>query len=135
MQYEIGRRMMSSFLRCHPRGGRWCLGIEAAGGMRISGVCRAAFAVRAPEGGDVGLDAGESGSLLHRALQAFWRETKTQDGAAFDEYGAARGAVVRAVDAALPGTTASAGASGTAPTSGFKSCGCARCCGSGYLRS
>jgi ATP-dependent helicase/DNAse subunit B len=32
-----------------------------------------------PKRADMGLDAGESGSMLHRALQYFWKKVKTQE--------------------------------------------------------
>lgn len=61
---------------------------EVAGGARVLKLQAAcgflAFAelrLRAaqPESGDLGLDAGESGSMLHRTLQYFWRTVETQD--------------------------------------------------------
>lgn len=82
-------------------GGASVLKLQAACGFLAFAELR--LRARAPESGDLGLDAGESGSLLHRALQAFWRETKTQEilrsmsAAERDE------AVMRAVEAAFTG--------------------------------
>ena len=61
---------------------------EVAGGARVLKLQAAcgflAFAelrLRAtePESGDMGLDARESGSMLHRTLQYFWKTVETQD--------------------------------------------------------
>lgn len=62
--------------------------LEVAGGaavLKLQAACGfLAFAelrlhATTPRSGDIGLDAGESGSLLHRTLQHFWQEVKTQD--------------------------------------------------------
>ena len=55
-----------------------------------------------PKGGTMGLDAGESGSLLHRVLQTFWREVKTQDRLRAMSLAERDEVLMRAVDAALP---------------------------------
>jgi probable DNA repair protein len=61
---------------------------EVAGGaavLKLQAACGfLAFAelrlhATAPRSSDIGLDAGESGSMLHRTLQYFWQEVKTQD--------------------------------------------------------
>lgn len=61
---------------------------EVAGGaavLKLQAACGfLAFAERRlhatePRSSDIGLDAGESGSMLHRTLQYFWQEVKTQD--------------------------------------------------------
>ena len=50
----------------------------------------------------MGLDAGESGSLLHRVLQYFWRETKTQDSLRLMSSADRDEILMRAIDSALP---------------------------------
>jgi ATP-dependent helicase/DNAse subunit B len=50
----------------------------------------------------MGLDAGESGSLLHRVLQYFWRETKTQDRLRLMSPTDRDDILMRAIDSALP---------------------------------
>jgi probable DNA repair protein len=55
-----------------------------------------------PKSGTLGLDAGESGSLLHRVLQAFWRETKTQETLRLMSWTDRDEFLKRAIDAALP---------------------------------
>jgi ATP-dependent helicase/nuclease subunit B len=59
------------------QGGAGVLKLQAACGF----LAFAQLRLRAgePEDGGLGLDAGESGSVLHKALQAFWREVKTQE--------------------------------------------------------
>jgi probable DNA repair protein len=52
--------------------------------------------------GTLGLDAGESGSLLHRVLQTFWRETKTQDNLRQMSSRERDERLMRAIDASLP---------------------------------
>jgi ATP-dependent helicase/DNAse subunit B len=61
---------------------------EVAGGaavLKLQAACGfLAFAelrLRAtePKRSDMGIDAGEGGSMLHRALQYFWKEVKTQE--------------------------------------------------------
>ena len=55
-----------------------------------------------PESGGLGLDAGESGSVLHTAMQAFWRGVGSQ--AKLKEMGAGEreARLVEAIDGALP---------------------------------
>ena len=55
-----------------------------------------------PRTGTMGLDAGESGSLLHRVLQYFWRETKTQDRLRLMSSTDRDEMLMRAIDSALP---------------------------------
>jgi ATP-dependent helicase/nuclease subunit B len=84
---------------------------EAGGGasvLKLQAACGfLAFAelrLRAtePKSGTLGLDAGESGSLLHRVLQTFWRETKTQEKLRLMSWTDRDELLVRAIDAALP---------------------------------
>ena len=81
-------------------GGASVLKLQAACGFLAFAELR--LRARAPESGELGLDAGESGSLLHRALQAFWRETRTQDALRAMSAAERDEAVMRAVDAAFP---------------------------------
>jgi probable DNA repair protein len=55
-----------------------------------------------PESGDMGLDAGESGSLLHRTLQNFWKEVKTQEVLRSKSWAERDEILARAIDEALP---------------------------------
>ncbi|HSY36028.1 MAG TPA: PD-(D/E)XK nuclease family protein [Acidobacteriaceae bacterium] len=84
---------------------------EVAGGasvLKLQAACGfLAFAelrLRASElrTGTIGLDAGESGSLLHRVLQYFWRETKTQDRLRLMSWTDRDEILTRAIDSALP---------------------------------
>jgi ATP-dependent helicase/nuclease subunit B len=58
-------------------GGATVLKLQAACGFLAFAQLR--LRAREPESGDMGLDAGESGSLLHRTLQHFWGEVQSQD--------------------------------------------------------
>jgi ATP-dependent helicase/nuclease subunit B len=84
---------------------------EVAGGasvLKLQAACGfLAFAqlrLRAsePESAELGLDAGESGSVLHRALQHFWEEVKTQKALQQESWAERDEALARAIDAALP---------------------------------
>ena len=84
---------------------------EVAGGasvLKLQAACGfLAFAqlrLRAsePESAELGLDAGESGSVLHRALQHFWEEVKTQEALQQKSWVERDEALARAIDAALP---------------------------------
>lgn len=84
---------------------------EVAGGasvLKLQAACGfLAFAelrLRAtePKSSTLGLDAGESGSLLHRVLQYFWRETKTQDNLRSMSLADRDEMLMRAIDASLP---------------------------------
>jgi ATP-dependent helicase/nuclease subunit B len=71
-------------------GGASVLKLQAACGFLAFAELR--LRATEPKIGTLGLDAGESGSLLHRVLQNFWRETKTER----DE------TLMHAIDQALP---------------------------------
>jgi probable DNA repair protein len=58
-------------------GGAAVLKLQAACGFLAFAQLR--LRATEPESAGMGLDAGESGSMLHRALQHFWKEVKTQD--------------------------------------------------------
>jgi probable DNA repair protein len=84
---------------------------EVAGGasvLKLQAACGfLAFAelrLRAtePKAGTLGLDAGESGSLLHRVLQTFWRQTKTQERLRQMSLADRDELISHAIDAALP---------------------------------
>jgi ATP-dependent helicase/nuclease subunit B len=81
-------------------GGVSVLKLQAACGF----LAFAQLRLRATEAktGTLGLDAGESGSLLHRALQGFWRETKTQERLRLMSWAERDQLLVRAIDDALP---------------------------------
>ena len=83
---------------------------EVAGGasvLKLQAACGfLAFAelrLRAtePKRTDMGLDAGESGSMLHRALQYFWKEVKTQEALRLMGRVDRDRILTRAIDAAL----------------------------------
>ena len=84
---------------------------EVAGGaavLKLQAACGfLAFAelrLRAtePKSGDMGLDAGESGSMLHRTLQHFWKEVKTQEALRLKSRAERDEILARSIDAALP---------------------------------
>jgi len=58
-------------------GGASVLKLQAACGFLAFAQLR--LLANEPESAGTGLDAGESGSMLHRALQHFWKEVKTQE--------------------------------------------------------
>jgi probable DNA repair protein len=84
----------------HVSGGASVLKLQAACGF----LAFAELRLRATElkSGTLGLDAGESGSLLHRVLQNFWRETKTQATLRQMSWADRDESLVRAIDAAFP---------------------------------
>ena len=82
------------------RGGAAVLKLQAACGFLAFAELR--LRATEPKGGTMGFDAGESGSLLHRVLQDFWREVKTQDRLRAMTFAERDEMLMRAVDAALP---------------------------------
>jgi probable DNA repair protein len=58
-------------------GGAAVLKLQAACGFLAFAELR--LRATEPKRADMGLDAGESGSMLHRALQYFWKKVKTQE--------------------------------------------------------
>jgi ATP-dependent helicase/nuclease subunit B len=81
-------------------GGAAVLKLQAACGFLAFAELR--LRATEPKGATMGLDAGESGSLLHRVLQYFWRETKTQDKLRLMSSTERDELLSRAIDAALP---------------------------------
>jgi len=81
-------------------GGASVLKLQAACGFLAFAELR--LEATEPKSGTMGLDAGESGSLLHRVLQYFWRETKTQDRLRLMSWTDRDELLMRAIDAALP---------------------------------
>jgi probable DNA repair protein len=84
---------------------------EVAGGaavLKLQAACGfLAFAelrLRAtePKSGDMGFDAGESGSMLHRALQYFWKTVETQEALKSKSWAERDAILARAIDEALP---------------------------------
>ncbi|MFP5234170.1 MAG: PD-(D/E)XK nuclease family protein [Acidobacteriota bacterium] len=65
---------------------------------------------RRPLGGDLGLDAGESGSLVHRTLQIFWNTVKSQDNLRRMSQDQRRETLTRSIEAAIPSHLRSSGA-------------------------
>jgi ATP-dependent helicase/nuclease subunit B len=59
------------------RGGAQVLKLQAACGFRAFAELR--LRAEAPERMEIGLDARESGTLIHQVLQLFWYEMQTQD--------------------------------------------------------
>ena len=81
-------------------GGASVLKLQAACGFLAFAELR--LRATEPKIGTMGLDAGESGSLLHRVLQYFWRETKTQDRLRLISSTDRDEILMRAIDFALP---------------------------------
>ena len=81
-------------------GGASVLKLQAACGFLAFAELR--LRATGPRTGALGLDAGESGSLLHRVLQYFWRETKTQDRLRLMSWEERDEMLTRAIDSALP---------------------------------
>ena len=81
-------------------GGASVLKLQAACGFLAFAELR--LRATEPRTGTMGLDAGESGSLLHRVLQYFWRETKTQDRLRLMSWADRDEMLERAIDSALP---------------------------------
>jgi ATP-dependent helicase/nuclease subunit B len=82
-------------------GGASVLKLQAACGFLAFAELR--LRATEPRTGTMGLDAGESGSLLHRVLQYFWRETKTQDRLRVMSWAERDEMLAHAIDAAMPG--------------------------------
>ncbi len=81
-------------------GGSNVLKLQAACGFLAFAELR--LRAREPESGGLGLDAGESGSVLHKAMQAFWRGVKTQERLKAMAAGEREARLVEAIDASLP---------------------------------
>jgi probable DNA repair protein len=81
-------------------GGSSVLKLQAACGFLAFAELR--LRATEPKVGSLGLDAGESGSLLHRVLQTFWRQTRTQDSLRQMSLAERDEIISRAIDAALP---------------------------------
>jgi ATP-dependent helicase/nuclease subunit B len=81
-------------------GGASVLKLQAACGFLAFAQLR--LRANEPESTGLGLDAGESGSVLHRALQHFWEEMKTQEALQRKSWAEREEALGRAIEAALP---------------------------------
>ena len=81
-------------------GGSSVLKLQAACGFLAFAELR--LRATEPRTATLGLDAGESGSLLHRVLQYFWRETKTQDRLRLMSWADRDEMLARSIDSALP---------------------------------
>jgi len=81
-------------------GGASILKLQAACGFLAFAELR--LRASEPKNSAMGMDAAESGSLLHRVLQYFWRETKTQDKLRLMSSTDRDNLLMRAIDAALP---------------------------------
>jgi probable DNA repair protein len=81
-------------------GGASVLKLQAACGFLAFAELR--LRATEPKGGTMGFDAGESGSLLHRVLQSFWKNVETQGKLRTMSLAERDEMLMRAVDAALP---------------------------------
>jgi probable DNA repair protein len=81
-------------------GGAAVLKLQAACGFLAFAELRLRAAE--PKRGSMGLDAGESGSLLHRTLQNFWKRVETQEALKAMSWGERDTILARAIDEALP---------------------------------
>jgi ATP-dependent helicase/nuclease subunit B len=81
-------------------GGAAVLKLQAACGFLAFAQLR--LRATEPENAGMGLDAGESGSMLHRALQHFWNEVKTQDKLRSMGWEEREWRLERSIDEALP---------------------------------
>jgi ATP-dependent helicase/nuclease subunit B len=81
-------------------GGAAVLKLQAACGFLAFAQLR--LRATEPKSSGMGLDAGESGSLLHRALQFFWKEVGTQDALRVKNWAQRDVVLARAIDEALP---------------------------------
>ena len=81
-------------------GGAAVLKLQAACGFLAFAQLR--LRATEPKSGGLGLDAGESGSLLHRTLQFFWREVGTQDALRLKSWVERDEILERSIEEALP---------------------------------
>ena len=81
-------------------GGASVLKLQAACGFLAFAQLR--LRATEPENGGMGLDAGESGSLLHRALQNFWKDVGTQDALRLKSWVERDEILERSIEKALP---------------------------------
>jgi probable DNA repair protein len=82
------------------KGGASVLKLQAACGFLAFAQLR--LLAGEPEIGELGLDAGESGSVLHEAMQRFWKATETQDALRRMTTGERDARLMEAIDASLP---------------------------------
>jgi probable DNA repair protein len=82
------------------KGGASVLKLQAACGFLAFAQLR--LLAGEPEIGELGLDAGESGSVLHEAMQRFWKATETQDTLRRMTSGERDARLMEAIDASLP---------------------------------
>lgn len=81
-------------------GGAKVLKLQAACGFLAFAELR--LRATEPESGDMGLDAGESGSMLHRTLQYFWSKVETQDALRLKSWKEREQILERALEEAMP---------------------------------
>jgi ATP-dependent helicase/nuclease subunit B len=81
-------------------GGAKVLKLQAACGFLAFAELR--LRASEPENGELGLDAGESGSVLHQAMQAFWRTVKSQAALKAMTSHEREACLVEAIDGSLP---------------------------------
>jgi ATP-dependent helicase/nuclease subunit B len=82
------------------KGGAKVLQLQAACGFLAFATLR--LRATEVERGELGLDAGESGSLLHRALQGFWNEVRSQERLKAMDWAERDALLTKAIEAALP---------------------------------
>jgi ATP-dependent helicase/nuclease subunit B len=83
------------------KGGSNVLKLQAACGFKAFAELR--LLAREPESGVLGLDARESGSLLHRTMQAFWKAVRTQEALRAMSRSEREERLTDAIDAAMRG--------------------------------
>jgi ATP-dependent helicase/nuclease subunit B len=82
------------------KGGASVLKLQAACGFLAFAQLR--LMAGEPEIGELGFDALESGSVLHEAMQIFWKATETQDALRRMTAGERDARLMEAIDASLP---------------------------------
>jgi ATP-dependent helicase/nuclease subunit B len=82
------------------RGGATVLKLQAACGFLAFAQLRLRAAE--PKSSDMGLDAGESGNVVHRALQHFWKTVETQEALRLLSKTEREGILAASIDAAMP---------------------------------
>ena len=100
VQMEVDDVALPALPSYEVAGGASVLKLQAACGFLAFAQLR--LRANEPESAELGLDAGESGSVLHRALQHFWEEVKTQEALQQKSWTERDEALGRAIDAALP---------------------------------
>lgn len=101
LELDVDESRLPALPSYEVEGGSSVLKLQAACGFLAFAELRLHAA--APESGDIGLDAGESGSMLHRALQYFWKKVATQDSLRSMSETERERVLTEAVEAAIPG--------------------------------